>query len=87
MSTRDLGKHMVELHEEGMLAITGEGVRVTLAPHEALDFLHWLTQHQKTLEDIARTHADYEVPEILREETSAPISDSPDDRELPVDEP
>ncbi|GER91079.1 hypothetical protein KDW_52410 [Dictyobacter vulcani] len=87
MSTHDLGRHVVELHEEGMLAITGEGVRITFAPHEALDFLHWLNQHKRTLEKIARSHVDYEVPDILREETSAPLTESADDRELPVDEP
>ncbi|GHO83833.1 hypothetical protein [Dictyobacter formicarum] len=86
MSTRDLGKHVVELHEEGMLAITGEGARLTLSPHEAVDFLNWLNQHRKTLETAARAHATEEVPEILQEETAEPITD-PDDREYPVDEP
>ncbi|GCE22543.1 hypothetical protein [Dictyobacter kobayashii] len=86
MSTRDLGKHVVELHDQGMLAITGEGCRLTLSPHEAIDFLSWLNQHRKTIEAAARAHATEEVPEILREETSAPDTD-PDERENPVDEP
>ncbi|GLV55186.1 hypothetical protein KDH_20330 [Dictyobacter sp. S3.2.2.5] len=86
MSTRDLGKHVVELHEEGMLAITGEGTRLTLSPHEAVDFLNWLNQHKKTLVAAARAHQVNPVPEILEEETSAPITDF-DDPDYAVDEP
>ncbi|GCF07721.1 hypothetical protein [Dictyobacter arantiisoli] len=85
MSTRDLGQHVVELHEqEGALAITGEGVRLTLTPQEALDLQHWLTGQQSLLQECARRHAEQAVPEILREETSHP---DPTEREVPVDEP
>ncbi|GCE08457.1 hypothetical protein [Dictyobacter aurantiacus] len=85
MSTRDLGKHVVELHEEGMLAITGEGTRLMLSPHEAIDFLNWLNQHKKTLEVAVRAHPTTGAPELLQEETTEPITD--DDPEYPVDEP
>lgn len=85
VSTRDLGKHIVELHEEGMLAITGEGTRLTLTPHEAVDLLSWLNQHKKTLAAAARAHGINPVPEILLEETSAPITDF--DADYAVDEP
>jgi len=54
MNTRDLGKHVVELHTLGMLDITGEGVRVTLAAHEALDLLHWLNDHRETLREAVK---------------------------------
>jgi len=86
VSTRDLGKHIVELHEEGMLAIAGEGTRVTLSPHEAADLLRWLNQHKKKLEAAARAHGVNPAPEILVEETSAPITDF-DDPDYAVDEP
>lgn len=86
MSTRDLGKHFVELHEQGMLAITGEGVRQTLSPQEALDFLNWLDRQRGQIEKHAQAPVEDNVPEVLLEETSA-LDDNPDDRELPEDEP
>lgn len=86
MSTHDLGNHFVELHERGMLAITGEGVRQTLSPQEALDFLNWLDRQRSQIEKQAEATIEDNVPEVLLEETSAP-DDNPDDRELPEDEP
>ncbi|MBA2677006.1 MAG: hypothetical protein H0U76_01195 [Ktedonobacteraceae bacterium] len=88
MSTRDLGAHIVELHEqEGTLAIAGEGTRVTLAAHETLDLLNWLSQQRKTL--LQATHVESttnEPPEWLSkvaEETNV----APEERDMPVDEP
>jgi hypothetical protein len=86
VSTRDLGRHFVELHEQGMLAITGEGVRQTLSPQEALDFLNWLDHQRSQIEKHAQAPVEDNVPEILLEETSAP-EDSPEDRDLSEDEP
>lgn len=86
MSTHDLGNHFVELHEHGMLAITGEGVRLTLSPQEALDFLNWLDRQRSLIEKHAQTPSENIVPEVLREETAASEND-PEDRELAEDEP
>jgi hypothetical protein len=86
VSTRDLGKHFVELHELGMLAITGEGVRQTLSSQEALDLLNWLDLQRSHIEKNAQASLEENVPEVLLEETSAPDND-PDDREMPEDEP
>lgn len=86
MSTRDLGKHIVELHEEGMLAIAGEGVRQTLSPREAFDFLNWLDQHHAALEAAAKAHMVEEVPEELLEATRKANTD-PEEIELTEDEP
>jgi len=86
MSIRDLGAHIVELHEHGMLAITGEGTRVTLSAHETLDLLNWLTQQRKTVLKATYITSTGEAPDWLHqvaEETNV----APDDRELPVDEP
>ncbi|GAC1370262.1 MAG: hypothetical protein NVS2B12_28370 [Ktedonobacteraceae bacterium] len=87
MSTRDLGTHIVELHEHGMLAIAGEGTRVTLSAHETLDLLNWLTQQRKTI--LQATYAESttgNLPDWLK----APVEEAnvaPEERELPVDEP
>jgi hypothetical protein len=87
MSTRDLGKHVVELHTQGMLDITGEGVRVTLAAHEALDLLHWLNEHRETLrEAVKNAPAAVEVPTWMHEAAERP-DDLSGEPELPVDEP
>lgn len=87
MSTRDLGKHIVELHTQGMLDITGEGVRVTLTAHEALDLLHWLNEHRETLREAAKNSpAAIEVPTWMQEAAERPESLT-EEQEIPVDEP
>ena len=87
MSTRDLGKHVVELHTLGMLDITGEGVRVTLAAHEALDLLHWLNEHQETLrEAVKNSPANTEAPTWMQEAAERPDG-STEEQEIAVDEP
>ena len=87
MSTRDLGKHVVELHTQGMLDITGEGVRVTLAAHEALDLLNWLNEHQETLHTaVKNSSGDTEVPTWMREATDH-ADGLTGEQEIPVDEP
>ena len=88
MSTRDLGKHVVELHTLGMLDITGEGVRVTLAAHEALDLLHWLNDHRETLREAIKNSPSptTEIPAWMREASRRP--DRPtEEQEIAVDEP
>jgi hypothetical protein len=84
MSTRDLGKHVVELHTLGMLDITGEGVRVTLAAHEALDLLHWLNDHRETLREAVKNSpsSTAEIPSWMKE-----ASRRPEEQEIAVDEP
>ena len=87
MSTRDLGKHVVELHTQGMLDITGEGVCVTLAAHEALDLLHWLNEHRETLrEAIKNSPVISEVPAWMREAAAQPLNRT-EEQEIAVDEP
>jgi len=87
MSTRDLGKHVVELHALGMLDITGEGVRVSLAPHEALDLLHWLNEHREILRKAVKTSpVAAEVPSWMHQAAQRPEG-STDEPELAVDEP
>jgi hypothetical protein len=87
MSTRDLGKHVVELHTQGMLVITGEGARVTLAAHEALDLLHWLNEHREILrEAIRNTPVISEVPDWMREAATQPLNRT-EEQEIAVDEP
>jgi hypothetical protein len=87
MSTRDLGKHVVELHSLGMLDITGEGVRITLAAHEALDLLHWLNEHRETLrEAIKNSPAPTEVPPWMQEAGERQDS-AREEQEIAVDEP
>ena len=85
MSTRDLGKHIAELHTQGMLDITGEGVRVTLAAYEALDLLHWLDEQRETLQQLAKEPVE-EVPTWMRTATERP-ADATEASDLPVDEP
>ncbi len=87
MSTRDLGKHIVELHTLGMLDITGEGVQVTLAAHEALDLLYWLNEHQETLrEAVKNSPATAEVPAWMQEAAEQP-DELTEEQEIAVDEP
>jgi hypothetical protein len=85
MSTRDLGKHVVELHTQGMLDITGEGVRVSLAAHEALDLLNWLDEQRETLQQLAKEPVE-EVPTWMRAATEQ-ASDAAEELDVPVDEP
>jgi hypothetical protein len=85
MSTRDLGKHIVELHTQGMLDITGEGVRVTLSAHEALDLLYWLDEQRETLQQLAKEPVE-EVPAWMRAATEQP-ADATEEPDAPVDEP
>lgn len=86
MSTRDLGTHVVELHDVGTLAISGEGTRLILPPHEALDLLKWLQRQRDTLHKAA-------LKQDSREESAwehampEDIGASPDERDAPVDEP
>ena len=87
MSTRDLGKHVVELHTLGMLDITGEGVRVTLAPHEALDVLNWLNEHQEALREAAKkSPTTGEAPKWMQEAAERPDGLT-EEHEIAVDEP
>ena len=88
MSTRDLGKHVVELHTLGMLDITGEGVRVTLAAHEALDLLHWLNDHRETLREAIKNSPSptTEIPAWMREASKSPERPT-EEQEIAVDEP
>ncbi|MBV9257754.1 MAG: hypothetical protein JO215_07025 [Ktedonobacteraceae bacterium] len=87
MSTRDLGMHIAELHTLGMLDITGEGVRVTLAAHEALDLLHWLNEHKETLrEAVKNSPVTTDVPAWMREATERPDGLT-EEQEIAVDEP
>lgn len=86
MSTRDLGTHMVELHDVGTLAISGEGTRLVLPPHEALDLLHWLYRQRDALHKAAqKQNANEEAAweQAVPEDIGAP----PDERDAPVDEP
>ena len=85
MPTRDLGRHIVELHELGTLAITGEGTRITLSVHEALDMIKWLNQHQQILHQAALAHEENEGIEILQEEVDH-ASHDPAERDAPIDE-
>ena len=84
MSTRDLGKHVVEWHEQGMLAITGEGTRITLSAEETLDLLNWLTGQKYLLTQAAQAQEAVENAEML--ETAEEDVES-NDKELPFDEP
>ncbi|MDQ2884762.1 MAG: hypothetical protein M3Y39_01615 [Chloroflexota bacterium] len=85
MSTRDLGKHIVELHTQGMLDITGEGIRVSLTAHEALELLHWLDEQREALQQMA-TESVEEVPTWMRAATERPASTG-EELDAPVDEP
>ncbi len=86
MSTRDLGTHIVELHDAGTLAITGEGTRLTLPPHEALELLDWLHRqrellHRAAQKQDAREEAAWE--NAVPEDVGVPL----EERDAPVDEP
>jgi len=86
MSIRDLGTHIVELHDVGTLAISGEGTRLTLPPHEALELLGWLHRQRESLLKAAQKHEPREEgawENTVPEETDPSI----DERDAPVDEP
>jgi hypothetical protein len=86
MSTRDLGTHIVELHDAGTLAITGEGTRLTLPPHEALELFEWLQRQHEALQKAAQKQLANEEAaweNAVPEDVGAP----PDERDVPVDEP
>ena len=85
MSTRNLGKHIVELHTQGMLDITGEGVRVSLSAHEALELLHWLDEQREALQQMATEQVE-EVPAWMRAATEQ-HADATEELDAPVDEP
>ncbi len=87
MSTRDLGAHIAELHEHGMLAITGEGTRITLAAHETLDLLNWLNQQRSTLLQTVQAEASAIDSPTWPYTTNTPPLDMSDDPEVPMDEP
>lgn len=83
MATHDIGRHIVELHEVGILAITGEGTRITLSPNEVLDLYKWLGQHTQKIEKaikIQRKPEETEV-ELLQEEAQ-----NTTERDSPIDE-
>lgn len=85
MSTRDLGRHIAELHTQGMLNITGEGVRVVLSAHEALELSHWLDEQREALQRMATEQVE-EVPAWMRAETEQPAN-AGEELDAPVDEP
>ncbi|SRR6266487_1166526 len=87
MSTRDLGKHVVELHTHGMLDITGEGVRVSLSAHEVLDLLHWLDGQRETLlRAVKENPTTSDVPTWMHAATEQ-VSEPTEEQEIAVDEP
>ncbi len=87
MSTRDLGTHIVELHELGTLAIAGEGTRVTLSAHETLDLLNWLTQQRKAILQATQPESPTSEPPEWLNKVAEEVYIAPEERELPVDEP
>jgi hypothetical protein len=87
MSTRDIGKHVVELHTHGMLDITGEGVRISLSAHEALDLLQWLdNQREVLLQAVKESPTEAEVPAWMRVATEQSTGPT-EEQEIAVDEP
>jgi hypothetical protein len=86
MSTRDLGTHIVELHDVGTLAISGEGTRLILPPHEALDLLNWLHRQRNALHKAAQRQ-DAREEAVWEHAVPESIGASLDERDAPVDEP
>jgi hypothetical protein len=82
METRDLGTHVVELHEQGSLDIIGSGRRITLPAHEAYDLLQWLENYKSILNKAARQQAVQSIPPELQD---AALDD--DEIDSPIDEP
>ncbi len=84
METRDLGTHVVELHENGSLDITGSGTRITLPAHEAYDLLQWLERYKHVLNMAAQQQAIQPLPPELQD---AALDEDEDEVDSPVDEP
>ena len=87
MNTRDLGTHMVELHDQGTLDIIGSNVRLTLPAREVVELLRWLNEHRDVLYKVSQSSQDTgEVIAELQAEQAmqAATQDEPD---IPVDEP
>ena len=83
MATHDIGRHIVELHDIGVLTITGEGTRVTLSPREVLDLHNWINHYTQKLEQITKVQKQPEETEVelLQEEAQ-----NPSERDAPIDE-
>lgn len=84
METRDLGTHIVELHEQGTLDIIGSGTRITLPAHEAYELLQWLGKYKDVLHGAAQQQAVQPIPPELQD---AAIDDGEDEVDNPIDEP
>jgi hypothetical protein len=84
METRDLGTHIVELHEQGSLDIIGSGTRITLPAHEAYELLLWLDKNKSALNKSAAQQPIQPVPPELQDAAS---DDGEDGVDNPVDEP
>lgn len=84
METRDLGTHMVELHEQGTLDIIGPGTRITLPAHEAYELMQWLDKNKSALNKSAGPQPLLPVPPELQDAASDAGEDGVDN---PVDEP
>jgi hypothetical protein len=87
MNTRDLGTHMVELHDQGTLDIIGSNVRLTLPAREVVELLHWLNEHRNMLHKVTQSSQDTrEVIAELQAEQAAEAT-TQDEPDIPVDEP
>ncbi len=87
MNTRDLGTHVVELHDQGTLDIIGSGVRLTLPARETLELLHWLYEHKDILDQA--TFEDQDTEELVAELRAEASTDrlNQEEVDVPVDEP
>lgn len=83
METRDLGTHVVELHEQGSLDIVGSGTRITLPAHEAYELLQWLNKNKHTLRSGSAEQPVQAVPPELQDAAD----DGEDGIDNPIDEP
>ncbi len=84
MEVRDLGTHIVELHEQGSLDIIGSGTRITLPAHEAYEMLQWLDNYKDVLHSAAEQQAVQPIPPELQDAAS---DDDEDGVDSPIDEP
>ncbi len=84
MNIRDLGTHMVELHDQGTLDIIGSNIRLTLPPREVVELLHWLNEHRNMLHKVTQSSQDTREAVAELQATQAAIQDELD---VPVDEP
>lgn len=84
METRDLGTHMVELHEQGTLDISGSGTRITLPAHEAYELMQWLDKNRRALNKSALRQPLQSIPPELQDVAS---DDGEDGVDNPIDEP